>query len=249
MKFLRSFSLFESKKMMDQNLYGSLINLFREKLLRKENVDFILQTTGTKIEDKIKVSDKTKTLWEKEIYIKYHCGSIRTNNTFTLDITKKYKNDITGICEYLNNLGDINNNYEGHFSNESLENKVVMFLSVYTFEHSIRIGVIFYISFVGKKIINIDESFSDSRSYSNYEITKHTSELMDYVNYLIDKNMENSIAMIEGEHNKLYSLLKSKIADDPETINIIKKYPNLWNKIRNKDIDDTGVMLDMGFFD
>lgn len=234
--------------MMDQKLYGSLIKLFREKLLRKENLDFILNTTGIKIENRIEFSDKVRSLWDNKSYVKYHCGSDKHNNTFSLDIVRKYKNDITGICEYLNNIG-VDNDYLGHFANESLENKVNIFVSVYSFSNSIRIGVMFSINFLGKKIINIDESFSESRFYNNDEISEQASDLMDYVNYLIDKNKQQSIIKINEEQEKLFNLLKNIISNDPHVVTTIKKYPNVWAKLRNKEIDDTENMLDAGFYD
>ncbi len=246
MKFLSTYSLFESNSFFNNSKL--VLKLFRENILRRENIDLIHKVTGIKLtQDMEVIKDKS-----------YSASAIRFINSgsgqyvsCSVDITRRYdKQDYIGICEYLNELD--NNDEDAGYVNiygSSLKNSIDITLKC---GKNRKISCVFKIGFDKMTLLDIDEKFSCPFNTNSGEFIKYIKQFMDDINGRIDDLMPSIIHKSEEIQDGLYKKLALLIEKNPRYTEEIKNYTRVWNRlnnISNNGVSDTNDMLDVGFFD
>jgi hypothetical protein len=257
-KFIKPYNLFESSG--SSNNSKLILKLFREYILRQKNIDLILNTTGIILRSDMLANKEGANY--KPIMKFIHTGGedytfcgismIRYYRQSGLPIAQRTLEECSGIAEYLNDLGDINNDYYERVKDNRrsvIRNQIDISLKC---AKGRKMIAKFIITFNDKPLIKIEEKFDCPFKTTSGQYMKQLVSFMEEINKKIDMFTPSVMKQSKDIQDEYYNKLINMVHENPSNAEIIKNYPRVLqklNQISSNGVTDTSSMLDMGFFD
>lgn len=260
MRFLSTYKLFESNGSMNSK---EILKLFREHMLRQENLDLISNTLGVILDPNMETTknNTTKspyTLSKNIRFINHNSNDIRDEYTLCgIFMNPLYvSSEFERWCQYLNDISTKENDIFNRNGNLWYgKNYLKIELKCSKNRKMICLFEISCENFMDKNktmksIINIEDRYNCRFEDGNY--MDNLSNFLLKFNKKIDELIPSVIYEMAIIKNNLYESVISSLSGNPKLIEIVKNYPVVYdeiNKITNNGGTNVDSMLDAGFYD